>query len=359
MKKSYYDVMGEPAVPPLDEFGLIRVWTEGRQSASFLASAGVTLGIGDDAAVVSANADKEWLLAVDTMVEDIHFKPDTMEDADIGFKALAANISDIAAMGGVPKHALVSVSVPPSWGAERMERLYEGLYACAAKYGVAIVGGDTTSSPSHMVVAVTVVGCVEAGRAIRRSGSHPGQVVFLTGPTGMSAGGLHGMLSRAEAERKGSMRLPPLPPQRLIDAHRRPQPSVRAGRLLLELELASSLNDVSDGLASEAWELAEASGAKLIIREKELPISGELAGYAGLCGVSPLEWMLYGGEDYVLLGTADSGKEAFLRESFRSAGLPLFVIGVVEEGLPGVELESASGKRRPLAKRGYNHFARG
>ncbi|MFD0671354.1 thiamine-phosphate kinase [Cohnella sp. GCM10027633] len=345
-------------MPPLDEFGLIRVWTEGRQSSAFLASAGVTVGIGDDAAVVSANPGVEWVLAVDTMVEEVHFKPETMEDADIGYKALAANVSDIAAMGGVPMHALVSVSVPPSWDAGRMERLYEGLYACAAKYGIAIVGGDTTSSPAHLVVAVTVVGCVEAGRAIRRGGAKPGQIVFLTGPTGLSAGGLHGMLSRAQALRDGSRRVPPSPPQRLVDAHRRPQPSVQAGRLLLGSALATSLNDVSDGLASEAWEIAEASAVRLSLRETNLPLSGELAGYAALCGVSPLEWVLYGGEDYVLLGTADPDKEVALRESFREAGLPLFVIGVVEAGAPGLELETAGGKRKPLAKRGYNHFAR-
>ncbi len=337
-------------MPPLDEFGLIREWTEGRQSASFMAAAGVRVGIGDDAAVLSAEAGTEWLLAVDTMVEGVHFKPETMEDADVGYKALAANVSDIAAMGGLPKHALVSVSVPPGWDAERMRRLYEGLYACAARYGVAIVGGDTTSAPRDLVVSVTVVGCAEAGRAIRRDGAKPGQLIFLTGPTGLSAGGLHGLLARDK-------RSPP--PRRLVEAHRRPQPSVKAGRLLLEHRLATSLNDVSDGLASESWEIAEASGARLVLREAELPISGELAGYAGSCGVPTLEWMLYGGEDYVLIGTADRGRETELRDTFREAGLPLFVIGEVEAGVPGVELETPDGRRKPVAKRGYNHFSKG
>lgn len=344
-------------MPPLDEFGLIRDWTGGRQSASFLASAGVVAGIGDDAAVLSADAGMEWLLAVDAMAEHVHFKPETMEDADVGYKALAANVSDIAAMGGVPKHALVSVSVPAGWGADRMRRLFDGLYACADLYGVAVVGGDTTSAARDLVVSVTVVGCVEAGRAIRRSGAKPGQLVFVTGPTGLSAGGLHGMLAGASAEGGGIA--PPAPPRRLIEAHRRPRPSVKAGRLLLEHRLATSLNDVSDGLASEAWEIAEASGAKLVLREKELPISGELAGYAGRCGIPPLEWMLYGGEDYVLLGTADAGREAELKERFREAALPLFVIGEVEEGVPGVEMETAEGKRKAILKRGYNHFAKG
>ncbi|MBO9599147.1 MAG: thiamine-phosphate kinase [Cohnella sp.] len=342
-------------MPPLDEFGLIRVWTEGRQTEAFLVSAGVSVGIGDDAAVVSAASGSEWLFAVDTMVEEVHFKPETMDDADIGYKALAANVSDIAAMGGVPKHALVSVSVPPGWSAGRMERLYEGLYACAEQYGIAVIGGDTTSAPEHLVVAVTLIGCVEAGGAVRRSGARPDQFVFLTGATGLSAGGLYGMLAQGDAV-TGAARVP-MPPKRLIDAHRRPQPSVMAGRLLQGF--ASSLNDVSDGLAGEAWEIAEASGARLVLRETELPISGELAGYAGLCGVSTLEWMLYGGEDYVLLGTADREHEADLRRKFREERLPFFVIGFVEEGAPGVEMAMANGKRKPLLKRGYNHFAKG
>lgn len=148
------------AVQPLDEFGLIRAWTEGRQSRESLAQAGVTLGIGDDAAVVAGSSGQEWLFAMDTMVEEIHFRNETMSESDVGFKALAANISDIAAMGGIPKFALVSVSVPPQWNSERMQQLYDGLYACAEKYGVAVIGGDTTSAPKQLVVAITVIGCV-------------------------------------------------------------------------------------------------------------------------------------------------------------------------------------------------------
>lgn len=341
-------------MPPSDEFALIRRWTSGRQSAEMLSAAGVKRGIGDDAAVVSPAAGADWLLAVDTMVEDIHFLPETMEDADVGYKALAANVSDIAAMGGVPRHALVSVSVPPAWGPERMLALYDGLYACAEAYGIAVIGGDTTSSPRHLVVSVTLTGTVEAGRAVGRDGAGPDEAVFVTGPLGLSAGGLHGMLPKPDG---GRNLLPP--PQRLVRAHRRPRPSVRAARLLAERGWASSLNDVSDGLASEAWEIAEASGVALVLREEALPLSGELAAYAAACGKDPLDWMLYGGEDYVLLGTMRRESEASVREAFRAEGMPFFVIGATEEGPPGVALLSPDGRRRPLAKRGYNHFAKG
>ncbi|MCD9023617.1 thiamine-phosphate kinase [Cohnella silvisoli] len=344
-------------MPPLDEFGLIRVWTEGRQSKEMLAKAGVTLGIGDDAAVVAGSSGQEWLFAMDTMVEEIHFRNETMSESDVGYKALAANISDIAAMGGMPKFALVSVSVPPQWDSNRMKQLYDGVYMCAEKYGVAVIGGDTTSAPRHLVVSVTVIGSIEAGKAIRRSGAKAGQFVFLTGPTGLSAGGLHGLLKKPADE--GGPDSVPVPPHRLVQAHQRPSPSVKAGRILLEQGWGASLNDVSDGVASEAWEIAEASHVKLVLKETHLPLSGELVAYARDNGIHPLDWVLYGGEDYVLLGTADKRHELAMKEHFRAEGIPLFIIGEVEAGQPEVILETSAGASKPIHKRGYNHFPKG
>lgn len=229
----------------MDEFASIQHWTAGRQADEWQRKRGVVIGIGDDTAVVDpASASvgvagpSRLLLAVDTMVETVHFKESTMRDEDVGYKALAANISDIAAMGGVPLHALVSVSVPPSYTPERMRRLYDGLYECAERYGVALVGGDTTSSPQHLVVAVTVTGTVEAGRELLRSGAKPGDAVFVTGAVGRSAAGLHALL--AEETRGGARGLeageagPLQAVAPLVQAHQRPAPSVRAGRLLLE-----------------------------------------------------------------------------------------------------------------------------
>lgn len=349
----------------MDEFASIRHWTAGRQSAEWQRKRGVTLGIGDDAAAVDLSLAEDGLtgagsllIAVDTMVETVHFSEGTMNDEDVGYKALAANVSDIAAMGGVPLHAVVSVSVPSAYGSERMRRVYDGLYACAEEYGIAVVGGDTTSAPSHMVVSVTLTGNVEKCRELRRSGAQPGDAVFVTGPLGMSAAGLHLLL-------RGGERLSAY--EALVAAHRRPKPSVLAGRLLLKSGACRSLNDVSDGLASEAWELAEASGLRIILEERKLPKSGSMSGYAAGTGMNPLDWMLYGGEDYVLVGTVESGRAAAVQQTFHERGLPFYVIGKAEEGEPGVELitlpksmngEGAYGSmpRRKLEKRGYNHF---
>ncbi|WP_138755741.1 thiamine-phosphate kinase [Paenibacillus sinopodophylli] len=361
----------------MDEFASIRHWTAGRQQQAWQQQRGVVMGIGDDTAVVDAAyaedgvaSPKRLLLAVDTMVETVHFKQSTMRDEDVGYKALATNISDIVAMGGVPLHALVSVSVPPTYTSERMRRLYDGLYECAERYGVAVVGGDTTSAPGQLVVAVTLTGTVEAGRELRRSGAQPGDAVFVTGAAGMSAAGLHVLL--AHEQQSGELLQPKDFSQtreaQLVQAHQRPEPSVRAGRLLLERGTCRSLNDVSDGLASEAWEIAEASGLRLVLSEALLPRSGSMAAYASSVGIDPLEWMLYGGEDYVLLGTMDREDVEPMRAAFHQEGIPFFIIGETEAGEPAVTLISSnqsygdalgsaqSGRRVELQKRGYNHF---
>lgn len=358
----------------MDEFKSIAYWTNGRQTPEWQRERGVELGIGDDAAVVAPPAascgltgDVHMVLAMDTMVEHVHFSPVTMSDEAIGYKALACNISDIAAMGALPLHALAAISVPSSYDADRILRLYDGLYACADKYGVAVIGGDTTSAPAHLTISVTVTGAVEAGRALKRSGAQHGDAVFVTGPIGMSAAGLHLLQYGGQAARSEYARL--------IAAHQRPTPSVRAGRLLLQCGICTSLNDISDGLASEAWEIAEASGVRLLIDEQALPKSGSLTAYAALAGVPPLDWMLYGGEDYVLTGTVAGEDAAEVGEAFHREGLPFYVIGQVEAGDPGVELvlsaegpgrpgqsgrmATVSGMRRtiPIEKRGYNHFS--
>ncbi|NIK78649.1 thiamine-monophosphate kinase [Paenibacillus castaneae] len=367
----------------LDEFASIRHWTAERKSSEQQRQRGVVIGIGDDTAVVdpAAAADgvaepKRLLMTVDTMVETVHFKQSTMRDEDVGYKALAANISDIAAMGGVPLHALVSVSVPPSYTPERMRRLYDGLYECAERYGVALVGGDTTSSPLHLVVAVTVTGTVEAGRELRRSGAMPGDAVFVTGAPGMAAAGLHALLAQEKLAAgddrctaiASSSGIEQAQAEAIVREHQRPSPSVRAGRLLLERGSCRSLNDVSDGLASEAWEIAEASGLRIVLHEKLLPKSGSLAAYASAVGEDPLEWILYGGEDYILLGTMASEDAEAARIAFHQEGIPFFVIGETEAGEAEVKLISSGGtaaasgtkphleRRIKLQKRGYNHF---
>lgn len=393
-------------MPRVDEFGLIRLLTGDRGARAQSVDRadpdqagsdedGVIVGIGDDAAVLAGRSGFQWVVTCDTMVRDIHFKPETMTYEAIGYKAMASNISDLAAMGAIPRFAVVALSVPAAMETETLRELYDGLYACAGRYGVAVVGGDTTSCPRDMTVTVTAIGEVETGRALLRSGASPGDAVFVTGPLGLSAAGLHLLLAAGRsAYDAGEL---PEERQQLVRAHQFPEPQVEAGRLLVRSGLGRSLNDVSDGLASEAWELAEASGCVIELDEALLPEDPALAGYAREAGLDPLELMLYGGEDYRLTGTVRGEDAEALLALFHREGLPLHLVGRVLAGgepadcklgsadaaaaaernrtqtrwletvdgkeaahqpptAPGVLLKRRDGSVIPVRKRGYNHF---
>ncbi|MCZ8524018.1 MULTISPECIES: thiamine-phosphate kinase [Paenibacillus] len=343
----------------LDEFSLIRLLTGGKQSPAFQRAAGVLTGIGDDAAVVEVPGGSHLILTCDTMTESTHFTPVTMRDRDIGYKAMASAVSDIAAMGGTPRFALISLTLPRTLPAARMEALYEGLYACASEYGVAVAGGDTTSSPGGLTVSVTVIGETEAGRSLLRSAAMPGDAVFVTGELGNSAAGLEWLLhqnlpaGRWEDEWAGAG--PEVRP--LVQAHCRPQPRIRAGELLRRSSLCHALNDVSDGLASEAWEIAEASGVGIDLIEERIPLSAALYRQAAVQGKEPVDYALYGGEDYELLGTVPAEHALELQSMFKEAGMPLSLIGYVTADPGAVRLLRTGGDFTPLDKKGYNHFA--
>jgi len=346
----------------MDEFARISFWTNEGQAPDLLEARGVRLAIGDDAAIVAAtnkedrNEAYDWLYTVDTMVEEIHFKSETMSLEAIGYKALASNISDIAAMGGIPMHAVVAISIPSRYSPQQIKQIYNGIYQCANQYGVAIVGGDTTSSPHSLVLTITVIGKVEAGTAIRRSGAKPGDVLFVTGIAGKSAAGLHLLLNAHQEQHLAQHHL-----EMLKQAHQAPQPQVAQGRLLHDLGSCHALNDVSDGLASEAAEIAAASAVDIVIDEQLLPISESLSQYSACAQQSTLEWILYGGEDYILLGSMPTEHFAKTKAAFSEQGMELYEIGRVEQGQGEVWLEALDAKlerkqRTCLSKRGYNHF---
>lgn len=328
----------------VDEFAMIRRLTD-RKSGALAARSDIVVGIGDDAAVVAPTPGKQMALTCDTMVEIVDFLPWTMDDESIGWKAMAQNVSDLAAMGAEPRYGLVALSAPREVPPERLERLYAGLYACAERYGVAVIGGDMSTAPERISVTVTAVGEVEAGRALLRSGACAGDAVFVTGPLGLSAAGLDWLLRREEPQPRWAP---------LIAAHQRPQPQPTAGRALVGL--ASALNDVSDGLASEAWEIAEASGVRVQLHEAALPVAPVLREYAAEVERDPLEFVLGGGEDYALVGTAPASRADELLQALRHAGAAPAIVGLVMEGTPGVELLRADGSIETVKKRGYNHF---
>ncbi|MFA4136641.1 MULTISPECIES: thiamine-phosphate kinase [unclassified Brevibacillus] len=335
-----------------DEFSLIRQWTS--RSAGQEGN-GLTVGIGDDAAVFSPAPEMEVVACCDAMVETVHFLKKTMNPRDIGYKAVISNVSDVAAMGGVARYALVSIAVSPQWTPDECQQIYEGIYEACQAYGVRVIGGDTVSAPDALHLSVTVLGEVEKGRAIRRSQAKPGQLVFVTGHVGTSAAGLHLLLQGETAERGVSV-----PWETLMDAHQRPVAQIKAGRLLLESGACSALNDVSDGLASELWEIAEASSVSILVDAATVPIHDEVREYARHVEKDPLEWAFYGGEDYQLVGTLAKSHYEAVSKQFAASGVPFTVIGEVVEKRHEPELMlQRDDQQLPLPKAGFNHFRSG
>ncbi|HEX7065404.1 MAG TPA: thiamine-phosphate kinase [Bacillales bacterium] len=298
-------------------------------------------GIGDDAALFNGDQAFEEIICMDTMVEGIHFSRETLSPYDIGYKALAVNISDVAAMGGYPTYCLVSVAVPKDWRTD-LEKVYAGLTDLAEEQGMDLIGGDTVSAKEGFVITVTVMGRVEKGRHLLRSSAQPGDQIFVTGPLGDSAAGLALLLEHGRAHGFNTEQ------QKLVEIHQRPKPQVKAGRILAGLSSNIALNDISDGIASEANEIARASGAKLVLDYERLPKSEALKAFPA---EKQKEWSLFGGEDFQLVGTIPGHLMELLKERF-----PVVFVGTVEEGEPEVVLKQDGEKIVRLDPAGYNHF---
>lgn len=351
----------------MDEFTRIRKMTgqlktvrknEGhRQQKKEHGKPELVVGIGDDAAVVSWATDDEMVVSCDTFIETIHFHHWTMNDEAIGYKALAANVSDIVAMGGIPLYALVSIASSKRHTIRQLERIYRGINQCASLYGIQIIGGDTVSSPRHLMITITLFGRVMRNRALLRSGAKPHDAVFITGFPGLASAGLQALLEQKKAYPNANKMIEPL--RTLANAHQRPRPSVEAGRLLIASHACHALNDLSDGIASEAHEISASSGYALTLNESSFPIAQELLEYTRhFSSRHPLDFALYGGEDFHLMGTIAPHTVDEISNQFAQHGLPFFIIGQVcdertNEGK--VYWESEQGVTM-LQKKGYDHF---
>lgn len=323
----------------IGEFGLI----DRLAKNTIVDSSGVVAGIGDDAAVLRPAPNRYQLVTTDMLVENIHFTLATSTLRQVGYKALAVNISDIAAMGGVPRHAVVAVALPPHLTVEAVLALYDGLKDAGRDYTVNIVGGDTVASREGLVINVTVLGEAGPHGVIRRSGARVGDVLAVTGTLGDAAAGL-ALLAAGAGDR-----YPFAPP--LLAAHRQPRPQVAAG-LVLAAAGASSMDDISDGLASEAHEIASASRVGLEIDAAAVPLSAAVRAAAAALHRDPLDWALYGGEDFQLVFTIASDR---LTAAAKTVPVPITAIGRVVPASQGVTLRTEQGLA-PLAPRGYNHF---
>ena len=314
------------------------------------APASVTVGIGDDAAVVEPERGALDAVTTDTVVDGVHFDLRFTPPDAVGHRALAASLSDLAAMGAVPRHALLSLGLPDTFPAAALDDLVRGVAALAERHATAVVGGNVTRSPGPLFVEVTALGSVKRRRVLRRSAARPGDGLYLSGSIGGAAAGL--AMLRAAAGGAG----PDVTDAELAacrERYLRPEPRVRLGRLLGRTRTARACVDLSDGLADAVGQLAEASGAGVAVDAAAVPLEPGARRWFEEQGRDPLEAGL-AGEDYELLFTAPPRSGRRLAAVGRLArGVPLTRIGVITRE-PGVVLRR-DGADTPLPG-GYEHF---
>lgn len=314
---------------------------------------GVRIGIGDDCAVLEPTPGAVLLATTDLLLEDVHFRRRYAGPADIGWKAMAVNVSDIAAMGGRPRWALVALACPAATSLSEVDAFYEGARALAAPHDVAIVGGDTSSSPAGWLVNVTVLGETRLAPVLR-SGARPGDVVAVTGTLGASAAGL-ALLDRETA--------PPVigaaARAAAIEAHLRPRPRAREGRWLAASGGVTAMIDLSDGLATDLTHVADESGVGARVTLPRLPIADAARELAAALDGDAIAWATGGGEDYELLVTCAPGDFARLRDGCAAeTGIPLTAIGEIVAAADGIRFVDDAGRERPVG-RGFEHFVTG
>lgn len=284
------------------------------------------VGIGDDTAVGQVTPGRRVLTTVDLLVEDVHFRR-AADPRDVGWKSLAVNLSDIAAMGGQPLWAVLGLALPADLPRAWIEGFYDGLAELASNTGTRIVGGDTVRSPGGMTMSITVVGEVE--RPLLRTGMRPGDWLFATSPAGRSAAGLWVQENPGRVEASSLDRVYV---KAAREAHMRPVPQLEAAKAIQRSGLRVALLDDSDGLGRSALLLAEANGLDVRLEVLRLPLDAATRAVAELAGVDPVQWALFGGEDYHLVGAVAPEDWKRLESALESTGLPLLRIG---EALPG------------------------
>jgi thiamine-monophosphate kinase len=310
----------------MNEFELIR-----RLTRNLPTNESVVVGAGDDCAVLDAGADGQLLLfKTDAVVESIHFTKETAPEK-IGRKALARCLSDIAAMAGTPTAALVTIGLPRKLEVEFLEKVYAGLNALATRHGVAVVGGETTNNPEHLLISIALIGFVPRGKVLLRSGAKAGDAIFVTGELGGALAGKH------------------------LDF----EPRLAEARWLADHFSVHALMDVSDGLAGDLRHILKASGVGAELLKRAIPVSRAAKGIANRGDAAKPAFVaaLTDGEDFELLFTVASRDAVPLLDAWKKefSSLRLSCIGKIVAG-EGIRLRDETGVR-PFTAHGYVHFS--
>jgi thiamine-monophosphate kinase len=342
-------VTDERRIRDVGEFGLIELLVESLP-AEVRAGTDLELGIGDDAAVWQPAPGERVVVTTDSLIEDVHFRRDWTDWESLGHKSLAVNVSDLAAMGTIPRLAVVSLGLDGTERVGDLQAFYQGLGALARRYEMAIAGGDIVRSPRGMVVHVTALGETRGRRVLTRSGANVDDLIGVTGTLGASAAGLRLLgLDAADPRRRAATS------DQLIGAHLRPEPRVALGTTLLE-HGATSAMDLSDGLLGDLPKILAASGVGARVDEAAVPVA------AAVRALFPDEWVdiaLRGGEDYELLFTAPRHSWNAIEAAARTLGGSVTAIGEIVAGeadLLGIELVGRDATPRMVSSGAFDHF---
>jgi len=309
----------------------------------------VKVGIGDDAAVIKTSKSALTVLTSDTLIQGIHFDFKYYTFFELGWKALAVNISDVIAMGAKATEALITLGLPKDIRVEAVDELYTGIKRLAGRYRISIVGGDMVSSPKEVVISITLVGEVKKKNLLLRRGAKVGDSILVTGDLGTSCLGLHVLKKKGRAKSKKL--------KYAINKHLLPEPRVSEANVIAASGLATSMIDISDGLTMSLSEIGKLSKIGSLIWIDALPIKKRVRDAAKKLGKSALDFALYGGEDYELLVTCKKGDALRLASLVeKKTGTPLTIIGEIVSKKKGIKLITRKGKLVPVKARGYEHF---
>lgn len=334
----------------LGEFGLIRKLEKHCQTLN----TNVIQGIGDDAAILQTSPKESLIASKDLAIEGIHFDLRFENPKDIGYRTVVANMSDMAAMGAVPKFILVALAVPRSYSLDSLQAIYRGFKEACREHSISLVGGDTSASQSGLFLSITILGQVKKNRALRRQGAKVGDLVCVTGTLGDSRAGLE--ILKRQVPRKKTVALRPYE-SFLKKRHLKPTARLLLGQYLSQHRLAHAAIDISDGLSGDLSHLCQASHVGVELRANDLPISRQCRIYATANDLDPFDFALIGGEDYELLFTIHRRHQSKLANLSRMVKTPITCIGTIKPKSFGLRLTLEDGTSQNISNRSYNHFS--
>ncbi|HKR00404.1 MAG TPA: thiamine-phosphate kinase [Pyrinomonadaceae bacterium] len=363
MRDEEEDKNSRSAPPSRNEFAFIRrirrraleQLNRIRDPSSFIPHpSSLALGIGDDAAVIRQRHGRYTVITTDLLVEGIDFRLGTTTPWLLGHKALAVSLSDIAAMGARPRYALLSIGVPREiWDSDFVDELYDGFFALASRYGVALIGGDVSRTPERIVIDSIILGDVGRELDVRRSGARPGDHIFVTGALGGAAAGLRLLERGARLRRRRPHTSNDRAVEQLLLRQLRPEPRVSWGAVLGEEHLATAMIDLSDGLSSDLRHLCAESRVGALISASRIPVDPPVISLCGRRALDPLLLALDGGEDFELLFTVRP--RDLTRLPRRVGDVPVTYIGDITPDTGRIRITEGS-RVWDLEPAGFTHF---